>query len=158
MVRQLHLLAVMARIVSLEDDSFPGWARVTVRLADGSEAEIQEKLTLLGIGDQGVGAGLPPPAAPTCRPPAGQARRQHRVDLPDSGGRLAKCPPAPDGRHHRLHCVDSIEGRRRWEGRDWWALTAVDRGDVLVAPRVPSRNAPWALAGSRRSLEGLDED
>jgi hypothetical protein len=49
------------------------------------------------------------------------------------------CPPPLTAGTHQLHCVDRIEGSRRWVGRDWRALTAVDRGVVVVALRVPSR-------------------
>jgi hypothetical protein len=48
--------AVIARIVSLESDPFPGRARVALELADGSSVEVHEKQPVLGIQAQAPGA------------------------------------------------------------------------------------------------------
>jgi hypothetical protein len=41
--------AVIARVVSLESDPFPGGARVALELADGGRVEVHEKQPVLGI-------------------------------------------------------------------------------------------------------------
>jgi len=41
--------------VSLDDEAFPGWARVVVRLAGGTEVAIYEKWPVLGIEGQRPG-------------------------------------------------------------------------------------------------------
>lgn len=48
--------AVIARIVSLESDPFPGWAHVALELADGSSVEVHEKQPVLGIQAPAPGA------------------------------------------------------------------------------------------------------
>jgi hypothetical protein len=51
--------AINARIVSLDDEFEPGWARVVVRLAGGTEVESYEKWPVLGIEGQRLGEVIP---------------------------------------------------------------------------------------------------
>lgn len=41
--------AVVARLVALETDRFPGWARLELEMADGSKVQVHEKQPVLGL-------------------------------------------------------------------------------------------------------------
>lgn len=46
------MATVLARLVWLDDDHFPGWARVRLGLVDGTTVEIEEKQPVIGIDGQ----------------------------------------------------------------------------------------------------------
>jgi hypothetical protein len=50
------MLAVVAHVVSVEDDPFPGWVRLELNLADGQTAAVYEKQPVVGAEDLQVGA------------------------------------------------------------------------------------------------------
>ncbi|MBT9256273.1 hypothetical protein KMZ32_05920 [Phycicoccus sp. MAQZ13P-2] len=47
---------VQCRIAAIDTEPFPGWAAVEVSLAGGGTATIREKLPVLGIESESVGA------------------------------------------------------------------------------------------------------
>lgn len=53
------MASVLARLVSLDEDHFPGWARVRLDLVDGTTVEIEEKQPVIGIDGQLPGELVP---------------------------------------------------------------------------------------------------
>jgi hypothetical protein len=47
--------AIIARVVSLESEPFPGWARVALESTDGRNVEMYDKRPVLGIESQQLG-------------------------------------------------------------------------------------------------------
>lgn len=47
--------AIIARVVSLDSEPFPGWARVALESTDDRNVEIHDKLPVLGIELQQLG-------------------------------------------------------------------------------------------------------
>jgi len=44
------MTSILGRLVSTDDEDFPGWARVRVDRADGTAVEVHDKQPVIGLG------------------------------------------------------------------------------------------------------------